>query len=77
MLGWEYEFLRKNVYVKPSYDESFVIDLEAGQAVIKPRQQGSLNSLKRAYSKQALRRAAKLQNWQIKSKGQLKGVIRR
>jgi len=54
------------------------LDLNEGKAEIGPYNQVKLNRLKQAYSKQALRRAAKLQGWQMKMKeGQMKGVMRR
>ena len=40
--------------------------------------QSQLNQLKQQYSREALKRAAKLQGWQFKQQqGQLKGVLRK
>jgi len=53
------------------------IDLKKGAAEIDQSGQKKLNQLKQQYSKECLRRAAKLQGWQLKTKGQTKGVLRR
>ena len=54
------------------------IDLKKGTAEIERFGQPQLNKIKQQYSKEALRRAAKLQGWQFKQQqGQLKGVLRK
>jgi len=54
------------------------IDLRKGMAEINQFGQSQLNQLKQQYSREALKRAAKLQGWQFKQQqGQLKGVLRK
>lgn len=62
------------------YMQSIAIDLDAGKADVRIDQRIYLNQLKRAYSQQAVKLAAKLGGWQLKSltatKGQLlRGVL--
>jgi hypothetical protein len=72
-LGWSWWEHESNVLTVSGLG---TLCLEEGQAVIPQTAQGRLNRLKQQYSKQALKRAAKLQGWQLKAKGQ-KGVLRR
>ena len=73
-LGWPYEETRAGAY--RVRDGMITVDTNAGRAEVGGYFQQELNTLKREYSKQALKRAAKLQGWQLKAKGQ-KGVLRR
>ena len=52
------------------------INLNKGIAEIEQFGQRKLNQLKQQYSKESLKRAAKLQGWQLKGT-QTKGVLRR
>jgi hypothetical protein len=71
-LGWQWAGRGPEIYIE---GDSIVLDLDFGRARVLDGQQPRLNTLKRAYSKQALRKAARLQGWQVK--GAEKGVIRR
>jgi len=51
------------------------LDLRIGKASMQASQQGQLNELKRAYSQQAIKLAAKLNGWQLKSKNNLNGQL--
>lgn len=77
-LGWTFEEpVAGMLRVKNSPWNSFTINLVSQKAEIESGQQSTLNRLKQQYSKEALRRAAKLQGWQFKSTAQTKGVLRR
>jgi len=77
-LGWEHESVARGIRIKTSTWNSFTIDLASQKAEIQPGQQTNLNRLKQQYSKEALRRVAKLQGWRFKQqKAQLKGVLRK
>jgi len=82
-LGWERVNSASNtsadvlVIRRPGDWDPFTIDLANGRATINEWQQPALNQLKQQYSLQALKRAAKLKGWQVKSKTQLKGVLRK
>jgi putative NADH-flavin reductase len=71
-LGWKWTETSKGLVV----GGLGTLDLENGVAEVLRTEQSKLNQLKQQYSKQALRRAAKLQGWQLKAKGR-KGVLRR
>ena len=51
------------------------IDLNKGTATFAQNYQGTVNSLKRSYSEQALKLAAKLGGWQIQKKNQNQGLL--
>ncbi len=74
-IGWRYEVNGQTIDL---YDADIVLHLDEGRAELfgGTRSQGLLNNLKQAYSRQAIRKAAKMQGWQVKANGQ-KGVIRR
>ena len=73
-LDYTWQETQNDVLVIPGLGR---LDLIEGSAEIDRRDQKKLNQLKQQYSKQALRRAAKLQGWQMKTKGQMKGVLRK
>jgi len=80
VLGWSFESTAGRLRVKtadPAWT-SFTIDLVSQKAEIRTEQQPSLNQLKQQYSKEALKRAARLRGWQFKQQGQeRKGVLRK
>ena len=80
-LGWIYEGTVGGLRVRTSARDSFEIDLAAGKAEIRAEQQRSLNLLKQQYSKEALKRAARLRGWQFKQQQpgqqQMRGVLRK
>ena len=76
-LGWSWKSEGQGLRVQLPGWNSFTIDFVEQKAIGKESLQGKINQLKQQYSKQALRRAAKLQGWQMKTKGQMKGVLRR
>ena len=64
--------------VRVSSWDVFTIDLNTGTATLRSQQQGKLNLLKQEYSRQALRRVARLRGWQFRQQqGQQKGVLRK
>jgi len=73
-LDYTWQETQNDVLVIPGLGR---LDLIEGSAEIDRRDQKKLNQLKQQYSKECLRRAAKLQGWQLKTKGQTKGVLRR
>ena len=79
-LGWNCEDIASGLRVKtadPAWT-SFTIDLVSQKAEIRTEQQPLLNQLKQQYSKEALKRAARLRGWQFKQQGQeRKGVLRK
>jgi len=79
-LGWTEQKVGNQIRITDKQWNSFNVDLAVGKANINQGQQGQLNELKRAYSNQAIKLAAKLGGWQVKnlnsSKGQLlRGVL--
>ena len=76
-LGWICEEIAGELKVQPKTCGYFTIDLVLQKAVIQSSQQLQLNQLKQQYSKEALKRAAKLQGWQYKQQEQQKGVLRK
>jgi len=79
-LGWFYENMPTGLRVRASTSETFEIDFTLGRAEIQTEQLPRLNQLKRQYSKEALKRAARLRGWQFKQQsGQqlAKGVLRK
>jgi hypothetical protein len=79
-LGWYREAATQgNILVvrpKGSWDP-LTIDLDTSRATIADYQQGHLNELKQQYSKEALKRAAKLAGWNLRAKTATQGVLRR
>lgn len=77
-LGWQYRVDGKIVRVsgRSAYDSTIELDLVAGRATIQPEQQARLNELKRAYAKQAVKLAAKLNGWRVVEKGN-KGLLQK
>jgi len=77
-LGWVHEDMPSGLRVKIGAWSSFTIDLASQKAEVQSSQQSSLNQLKQQYSKEALKRAARLRGWQFKQQqGQQKGVLRK
>ena len=77
-LGWQYDWNVARTFCR--LGNGIELDLRSGQATVNQGQQSKLNELKRAYSQQAVKLAAKLGGWQVKSitanKGQLlKGML--
>jgi len=79
-LGWKYENIASGLRVRTGewWNDSFTIHFIAQEAVIQSTQQSLLNQLKQQYSREALKRAARLRGWQFKQQGQqLQGVLRK
>jgi len=78
-LGWTYVGITRDLEleVKMGLSGSFKVDLLEQNAKIQSSQRSQLNQLKQQYSKEALKRAAKLQGWQYKQQKQQKGVLRK
>lgn len=77
-LGWTWNYYEasQTVTVTPNNSyQSFVLDLRAGTAVIRPDQQARLNELKRAYSMTALKRVAQLNRWTVAKTKANKGAL--
>ena len=76
-LGWKCRSTNGGLMRVETDTSQFTIDLTSQKAVIQSSQQSQLNQLKQQYSKEALKRAAKLQGWQYKQQEQSKGVLRK
>ena len=80
-LGWRYEGisggLSRGLMRVETGTSQFMLDLVSQTAVLLSGQRSQLNQLKQQYSKEALKRAAKLQGWQYKQQEQSKGVLRK
>ena len=76
-LGWRVKENSAQAIVafpKDSYNQ-ITLDLMTGQASFVKGDQGNLNALKRAYSQQAIKLAAKLNGWQVRSLINTKGQL--
>ena len=76
-LGWKCAGISGGLMRVETDTSRFTLDLMSQKAVILSSQQSQLNQLKQQYSKEAIKRAAKLQGWQYKQQEQLKGVLRK
>ena len=64
-LGWSMYVEGDIMWVTPTNGVGFSLDLKRGQAVIRSREQADLNTLKQQYSKEAIKRAASANEWNI------------
>lgn len=76
-LGWGCDEVFEGLAKVQTKTSQFTLDLVSQKAEIQSSQQSQLNQLKQQYSKEALKRAAKLQGWQYKQQEQQKGVLRK
>jgi len=76
-LGWQRVDAGESLVVRSPQWGQMTLDLAAQRATLRTADQDMLNRLKQQYSMEAIKRAAKLQGWQVKTKGQMKGVLRR
>ncbi len=75
-LGWSsVESYDRNKLVVGPIGVSLVINLATGQAEVRADQQPRLNELKRAYSHEAIKLAAKLGGWQVKNLSSTSGQL--
>ena len=73
-LGWTRDWNVAKTFCR--LQNGIEIDLRIGKASMQASQQASLNMLKRAYSQQAVKLAAKLNGWQLSpAKNKLKGQL--
>lgn len=71
-----YTVAGKIVTINPGDDWGQIrIDLAEGQAKYRPQCQGQLNEIKRAYSLEAIKTAAKQKGWQFSAKTQTTGTM--
>ena len=74
-LGWKSQKLdANNLWVFSGWG-AMTLNLATGKSTIREDQQAKLNELKRAYSAQAIKLAAKLNGWQVKTAGANKGLL--
>jgi hypothetical protein len=79
-LGWTFNInalLNEVVAIPKSFGSPITINLATGKATLIEEQQLNLNSLKRAYSKEALRQVARLNSWTLNLTNATKGQLMR
>jgi hypothetical protein len=74
-LGWTAKQIATGYIIDCKSVTPLEINLVTGQARVEQRQQSQLNQLKVAYSRQALKLAAKINGWQLQQKSNTTGHL--